>query len=86
MCHCFKIGVQGDKGDNMTDIYMSVVQALVSYGALGVFAVYFMIKDYKLSKRINSTISDFAVAMKGVDSTLSGFARAIDRLDNRLDK
>ena len=47
----------------MTDIYVNAMQMLFSYGALGVVAVYFMIKDFKVTKRTNEAIKEFTVAL-----------------------
>lgn len=37
--------------------------SLVSYGALGIVAVYFMVKDWLLSAKINEALKDFTVAL-----------------------
>lgn len=38
---------------------IEVVQSLASYGALGVVAIYFMIKDYTITKEWKSALQEF---------------------------
>ena len=46
-----------------TSVTMSWLQMITSYGALGVVTAYFMYKDMTISQKLESTLSEFAVAM-----------------------
>ena len=66
----------------MEDIMVNSIQMLVSYGALGVCCIYFMVRDWMSSKKDQEreerlasviekntdTISDFTVALKVLTS------------------
>ncbi len=47
----------------MEDTMITGVGQLVSYGALGVVALYFMVKDWLLSGKINDALKEFTVAI-----------------------
>lgn len=47
----------------MDDITMNAVQLLTSYGALGVFSIYFLIKDWKLNKAIEDSLGKLTLAI-----------------------
>ena len=38
---------------------IEVVQSLTSYGALGVVAIYFMVKDYTVTKEWKTSLQEF---------------------------
>lgn len=48
----------------MDDVTMNVFQLLSSYGALGVVAVYFMVKDWSLNKQIEEALNEFRIALE----------------------
>lgn len=43
-----------------------IIESLMTYGALGLVAAYFMIKDWQLNSRLQQTLSDFTVAMNAI--------------------
>lgn len=47
----------------MEEITMSSMQLLSSYGALGVVAIYFMVKDYVLNKQLTEALQEFTIAL-----------------------
>lgn len=42
---------------------LTVLESLVSYGSLGVVAIYFMIKDWKLNTELRHALNQFTVAI-----------------------
>ena len=45
----------------MTD---SIIETIVSYGALGACTAYFAIKDWQLNSKLQDTLNEFTVVMK----------------------
>lgn len=48
----------------MEDITVSALSMLTSYGALGVIALYFMVKDWLVTRKFEETLSDFKVVLE----------------------
>lgn len=42
---------------------LTVLESLIGYGALGVVAVYFMVKDWKLNNELRNALTQFTVAI-----------------------
>lgn len=47
----------------MEDMTINALQLLTSYGALGICTLYFMVKDWLLSKRIEESLDKFTLAV-----------------------
>jgi hypothetical protein len=47
----------------MEETMISGMGQLASYGALGIAALYFMVKDWLLSSKLNEALKDFTVAL-----------------------
>lgn len=45
----------------MTD---SIIETIVSYGALGACTAYFAIKDWQLNSKLQDTLNEFTIVMK----------------------
>lgn len=48
----------------MEETMVNSMGLLSSYGALGVVAVYFMVKDWILNKQMKEALQEFTIAMK----------------------
>lgn len=48
----------------MEDQMINGFGTLASYGALGIVSVYFMVKDWTLSKKIEEALAEFTLAFK----------------------
>ena len=44
----------------------TVYSGLIGYGGVGLVAVYFMVKDWKVSKEINETLAEFRAVLEVV--------------------
>ena len=47
----------------MEDMTVSAVQLLTSYGAMGICLIYFIVKDFTITKKLEATLQDFTIAM-----------------------
>ncbi len=47
----------------MEEMTTNTMQLLTAYGPLGVVAIYFMVKDWVLSKSIKESIDKFTIAI-----------------------
>lgn len=45
----------------MTD---SIIETILSYGALGACTAYFAIKDWQLNSKLQDTLNEFTIVMK----------------------
>ena len=57
----------------MEEFTLNIAQFLTSYGALGVVAAYFMVKDWSLNKRLEDSLDKLTLAInllvgRGVDN------------------
>lgn len=41
----------------------TIIESLMTYGALGTVTVYFMIKDWQLNSKLQQTLNEFTVAV-----------------------
>lgn len=41
----------------------TIIDSLMTYGALGAVTVYFMIKDWQLNSKLQQTLNEFTVAV-----------------------
>ena len=57
----------------MDPVMESVYTGLLGYGGIGLVAIYFMIKDYKVSKEINETLTDFRAVLEVVKDRLGSW-------------
>lgn len=57
----------------MDPVIESVYTGLLGYGGLGLVAVYFMVKDYKVSKEINETLTEFRAVLEVVKDRLGSW-------------
>lgn len=48
----------------MDEITVNSLSMLTSYGALGIVALYFMVKDWTITKKLDDTLSDFKIALE----------------------
>lgn len=57
----------------MDPVMESVYTGLLGYGGIGLVAIYFMIKDYKVSKEINETLTEFRAVLEVVKDRLGSW-------------
>lgn len=57
----------------MDPVIESVYTGILGYGGIGLVAVYFMVKDYKVSKEINETLTEFRAVLEVVKDRLGSW-------------
>ena len=57
----------------MDPVIESVYTGLLGYGGIGLVAIYFMVKDYKVSKEINETLTEFRAVLEVVKDRLGAW-------------
>jgi len=65
---------------------MTTAQMLLAYGPLGMFALYFVYKDYKLSKRVHMAISECGNAIAALTASTNNLVKVVERHDSRLER